>query len=291
MKKTLLLNILFLPLFTIAQDEMDLLNDADSTKEYVTATFKGTHIINLQTIEVVGKRSLEFVIQHRFGDMNGGLNTLYGLDNGASIRFGLGYSFNGRLEFGIGRSNIDKLLDGYLKYRLLRQTVNNSMPLSLTLFGSTYYTLVKDANAAVNGFNKYKYATDRMSYNVQAIIGRKFSDDFSAQISPTYIHFNMVEGISDKNNLFALSSGLRYKFSKRMAVTAEYAWKPNTYSLEKYYNSMGLGWEVETGGHVFQMFVTNSQGMADNQFIPFTNTSWKDGGIRLGFNVSRIFNL
>ena len=291
MKNILLTAILLLPLTVLAQNDMDLLNKTDSTKEYVTATFKGSHIINFQSVEVTGKNSLEFMIQHRFGNINGGINSFYGFDDGASIRFGLSYSFDGRLEFGVGRTSTDKQLDGYLKYKLLRQTVDQNMPVSLTLYGSTYYTLLKDPDAVTNGFDKYHHAHDRMSYVMQAIIARKFSDNFSAQLSPTYVHYNMVEAITDKNDVYALGGAVRYKFSKRMALTAEYGWKYNSYSLTKYYNTLGVGLEIETGGHVFQMFITNSQGIADNQFISRTTTMWKDGGIRLGFNVSRIFSL
>jgi hypothetical protein len=204
MKNTLFTVILLLPLTVLAQNDMDLLSKTDSTKEYVTATFKGSHIINFQSVEVTGKHSLEFMIQHRFGNINGGINSFYGLDDGASIRFGLSYSFDGRLEFGIGRTSTDKLLDGYLKYKLLRQTVKEGMPISLTLYGGTYVTLLKDADQATNGFDKYHFFHDRMSFVMQAIIARKFSDNFSAQLSPTYIHYNLAQGITDKNDVYAL---------------------------------------------------------------------------------------
>lgn len=289
--KYLFLFLFTVPLVARSQDEMSLLGSSDTTKDYVTATFKGSHIINFQSVEVLGKHSLEFMIQHRFGDINGGANSFFGLDNGASIRFGLSYSNNGRLEFGIGRTNVDKLADGYLKYKLLRQTVQHGMPVSVTLFGSTYCTLIKDAEKETNGFDKYHYFSDRLAYTMQAIVARKFSDKLSVQLSPTYIHYNLVDRITDKNNVWALGSAFRYKFTNRMAVTAEYGWKYKSYTESKYYNTLGIGWEIETGGHVFQMFITNSTGIADPQFVPHTTTSWKDGGIRLGFNISRLFNL
>ncbi|PTQ96550.1 hypothetical protein C8P68_10434 [Mucilaginibacter yixingensis] len=291
MKKYHLLFIILFPLTAMAQDDMALLTKADTTKEYVSATFKGTRIINFQSVETPGKHVLEFMIQHRFGQINSGINSLFGLDNGATIRFGLGYSFNDRLEAGIGRTSYEKLLDSYLKYRLLRQSTDGSMPVSVTLFGSAYCTTQQDPDVVANGFNKYAYFGDRLAFCVEPIIARKFSDDFSLQLNPTYIHYNLVEAITDKNNAFALGVAGRYKLTRRMAVTAEYGIRYMSYTAsQNYHNTLGIGWEIETGGHVFQMFITNSTGIADPQFMTHTTNSWKNGGISLGFNISRAFN-
>ena len=290
MKRTLWLLIGFIPSLAWAQNDMALLEETDSTKEYVSATFKGTKIISFQSVETPGKKVLEFMIQHRFGDINGGANSFFGLDNGATIRFGLGYGITDRLEVGIGRTSFEKLIDGYIKYRLLKQTVERGMPVSITLMGATYATSVQDPDAVINGFNKYHYFSDRLSYSFQTIIARKFSDRLSLQINPIYIHYNLVENISDKNDVLAVGLAGRYKFSKRMAVTLEYGLKYNSYTAQTYYNTMGIGWEIETGGHVFQMFLTNSSGIVEPQYFPHTATSWKDGGIRFGFNISRAFN-
>ncbi len=290
MKYLACLITLFFPLLVKAQDDMALLEETDSTKEYVSATFKGTRIINFQSVEVPGKGVLEFMIQHRFGDINGGANSFFGLDNGATIRFGLGYSINGRLEVGIGRTSYEKLVDGYVKYRLIRQTAGEGSPISITLMGATYCTSVKDPDIAINGYDKYHYFADRLSYSFQTILARKFSDVLSLQVNPIFIHYNLVENISDKNNALAIGFAGRYKFSKRMAVTLEYGLKYNSYTAQTYYNTAGIGWEIETGGHVFQMFITNSSGIVEPQYFLHTATSWKDGGVRLGFNISRAFN-
>jgi hypothetical protein len=290
MKYLACLITLFFPLLVKAQDDMALLEETDSTKEYVSATFKGTRIINFQSVEVPGKGVLEFMIQHRFGDINGGANSFFGLDNGATIRFGLGYSINGRLEVGIGRTSYEKLVDGYVKYRLIRQTEGEGSPISITLMGATYCTSVKDPDIAINGYDKYHYFADRLSYSFQTILARKFSDVLSLQVNPIFIHYNLVENISDKNNALAIGFAGRYKFSKRMAVTLEYGLKYNSYTAQTYYNTAGIGWEIETGGHVFQMFITNSSGIVEPQYFLHTATSWKDGGVRLGFNISRAFN-
>lgn len=273
--------------------EKMLAEESSVEKEYTTATFKGTRLINFHTLETPGRRTLEYRISHRFGTVGSGAENLYGLDGGASIRMGLEYSHNGIFTFGFGRSNIEKTLDGYAKARILRQTTDNKMPVSMTWVSSMFYTTQKDANKAVNGYDRYEYFSNRLSYAHQLIIGRKFSDAFSLQIAPTLVHLNLVEKASDKNDIICLASAARIKLSKRVALTAEYGLRLNEYSSNRYYNSFGLGIDIETGGHVFQMHLTNSQGMIENQYLAFTNTDWsfKNPGIRIGFNISRVFSL
>lgn len=281
----------FMPVTTFAQENMDAMMNEAPAKEPVTATFKGTRVINFESVETVGKNVLEFMIQHRFGNINGGVNSFFGLDNGADVRLGLGYSFNGKLEVGIGRTSFEKLVDGYLKYRLLRQMTNGGMPVSVTLYGASFCTTQSDPNASVNGFDKYHYPADRLSYCMQVIVARKFSEKLSFQLSPSLVHYNLVENITDKNNAIALGFAGRYKVTRRMAITAEYGLRYKSYTIQNYYNSLGIGCDIETGGHVFQMFLTNSNGIVEPQFLTHTTTSWKNGGIAFGFNISRAFNL
>lgn len=278
---------------TLAAQEEDLLKglEPESSNNVTLATFKGTRLINFQTLEVPGRRTLDFRISHRFGPFNSGAYDFFGLDGGASIRIGLDYSFDGRLAFGIGRTSYEKMLDGFVKYRLLRQHEPGGMPLSVTLFSSIYATMQRDVNKDANGFDKYGLFTNRLSYAHQIMIGRKFSDRFSLQIAPTMVHYNLAERISDKNDVYVLAAATRFKFTKRMALTLEYGYRPLDYSRTKYYDSMGIGLDLETGGHVFQFFVTNSFGLLENQFLPRTTSKWSDAGIRLGFNISRVFTL
>jgi len=279
--------------------EVDLLQLLDSTnasktgKEFSIATFKTTRLINQQTLETLGKRTLDFRISHRFGDINGGTYNAFGLDGSANIRIGLDYSYDGRFMFGIGRSSFEKLADGFLKYRLLRQTTNNSMPVSMTLFSSINYTLLKDPTQNTTGFDKYENRSSRLSYAAQVIIGRKFNSKFSLQLAPTFIHYNLVQQIRDKNDMYSIAFASRYKLTKRFAITGEYVLRLNKYSNEfsNYHNSLGFGFDLETGGHVFQIHITNSFGINEVQYIPYTTTSWKNLGVRLGFNISRVFNL
>ena len=285
------LNCIFFSAF--AQEDLDsILNSAQEKQKVITlATFKTTRVINFHTIETVGKRTLDFRISHRFGLVNSGVDDFWGIDGGASIRLGLEYSYDGRLMVGFGRTSYQKLLDGFLKYRLLRQTEGGEMPLSVTLFSGMYATMAKDPLKKVTGFDRYEHFYSRLSYNYQVIVGRKFGTNFSAQIAPWYVHLNQVDLLKDANDSYGLSGAIRYKFTKHMALTAEYAYRLNDYTDRNFYDSFGIGFEIETGGHVFQMHVTNSFGLSENQFLPYTDTKWGDGGIRIGFNVSRVFTL
>lgn len=275
-------------------DPMKLLMDMvpSDEKEPVTATFKGTRLINQHTIEVGGKRTLDFRIAHRFGTFNTGSYNFWGLDGGASIRMSLEYSYDGRLQFGLGRSSTEKTYDTYLKYRLLRQTKNNSMPISVTLLSGMYYTNLQGASAQISGVDKFKNSSSRLSFAHQIMIARKFGERLSVQVTPSYVHYNQVDKISDKNDTYAVGALGRYKFTKRTAVTFEYMARVNEFSRSStYYDSMGIGLDIETGGHVFQVHLTNSLGITENQFITKTTDSWSNSGMRLGFNISRAFTL
>jgi hypothetical protein len=295
MKKILLLSFLIISsAFTLSAQDIDpmalLQGLAETPKdEPVIATFKATRVINQQTIEVGGTRSLDFRIHHHFGPFNSGAYDFWGIDGGASIRLGLEYSYNGRLQFGLGRTSYEKQIDGFLKYRLLRQTKSGSMPISVTLFSGAYRNGIKGLQ--ISGVDKFKYASDRLSFVQQIIIARKIDDKLSIQITPTMVHYNLVENLSDQNDAYFLGIAGRYKISNRTAITYEYGAKLLNYSESKYYDSMGIGLDIETGGHVFQMFLTNSFGMTENQTFARTNSAWADRGFRLGFNVSRMFTL
>ncbi len=295
MKKILLISFLIISnAFTLSAQDIDpmslLQGLAEAPKdEPVIATFKATRLINQQTIEVGGTRSLDFRIHHHFGPFNSGAYDFWGIDGGASIRLGLEYSYNGRLQFGLGRTSYEKQIDGFLKYRLLRQSKSGSMPISVTLFSGAYRNGIKGLQ--IGGIDKFKYASDRLSFVQQIIIARKIDDKLSIQITPTMVHYNLVENLSDQNDAYFLGIAGRYKISNRTAITYEYGAKLLNYSESKYYDSMGIGLDIETGGHVFQMFLTNSFGMTENQTFARTNSAWADRGFRLGFNVSRMFTL
>jgi hypothetical protein len=292
MKKTalfLLLGFCFPGLSQSPEDLLSLVKEAPK-KEYVTATFKTTRLINFHTVEILGRRSLDFRISHRFGDFNSGAYNAWGIDGGANIRLSLEYCHGSRLMVGIGRTSGKKIADAFLKYRLLKQsTKGGGMPASITLFSGIYHTFLQNVN--INGENKYQNIPDRLSYCNQIMIGRKFSPRFSLQVTAAMVHVNLVESVFDKNDCFIAGIVTRYKFTKRQAITLEYGHRINKYSNTRYYDSFGIGYDLETGGHVFQLHFTNSFGLTEDQYFMYSNTSWNNWGIRLGFNISRVFSL
>ncbi len=271
-----------------AQQDLDSLldNEMTNTPEIAYATFKGTRIINGHSIETRKEGILEFMISHRFGNVNTGLYELFGLDQ-SNIRFGLEYAASDDLTFAIGRSSFEKTYDSYVKYRLFHQQKGDrNFPVGITLFGSATYRTLKDFEP-----EKEPSFSEKITYTSQILIARKFSPSFSLQIMPTYIHFNYVPTKSDQNNLFALGVGTRVKVSNRISINAEYYYNFNPFESLDTYNSIALGIDIETGGHVFQIMITNSRPMIEKGFIAETTGNFFDGDIRMGFNISRAFQL
>ena len=212
-KLTVLLSLLSAGINLQAQDmlgELDSIGTETKTKEFVSATFKTTRLVNMHTIESVGPRTLDFRIAHRFGALNGGAYTAWGIDGPANIHLGLEYSFDGRLMIGIGRTSYEKMTNAFLKYKWFRQTDDNKMPLTITLFTGIYRTALKVDNSPTSGFNKYQYSADRLSYCFEIIAARKFNSNFSLQINPWFVHYNLVDNINDRNDCFGVSGAARF---------------------------------------------------------------------------------
>ncbi|MCB2407207.1 DUF5777 family beta-barrel protein [Hymenobacter lucidus] len=275
----------------LAQDE--LLQElekkaADSTQtpgpNYTQATFKGTHIINSQSIETPGEGTLLFLIQHRFGTLNSGAYNFFGLDQ-AVLRLSFEYGLTDRLALGVGRSSQEKTFDGFVKYKALRQSSGtHAMPVSVTLLASSALTSLK--------FREPERTTStRLAYTYQALIARKFSSNLSVQFMPTLVHRNFVETTRDQNDVYALGAAVRQKITKRLALTADYFYLLPGATADDMRNALGVGIDIETGGHVFQLHFTNAQGMMESLFVPRTTGNFFDGDIYFGFNVSRAFTV
>ena len=283
---------LFLLIFsgnTYSQDLDALLNaETKPTINYATATFKASRIINGHSIEQMKKRQLDFRISHRFGPLNDGAYGLYGLDQ-SKIHFSLEYGVTDWLMLGVGRGSLNKTYDSFAKFRLLRQSSGTkSMPVSLSYFTSVELNTLKFQDPT-----RTNYFSSRLAFVHQLLIARKFNDKFSFQLSPTFIHRNLVKTELDMNDVYAMGFGARYKLSKRLSLNAEYYYNynpNNKFQETKYYNSASVGVDIETGGHVFQIMLTNSLGMREGSFIPQTTDNWFDKGIHLGFNISRVFS-
>jgi opacity protein-like surface antigen len=250
----------------------------------IGSTFKATQIVNTPTIESPAKHDLQFMIMHRFGRVNEGAYALFGLDN-ATIRFALDYGLTDRLMVGIGRSSFEKVYDASLKYKIIRQK-ENGIPVSISAFGMIANTTVKYSN------KPYLNAKYRTMYTSQLLIARKFSSNLSLQVTPSWIHFNLVPTPKDKNDVFALGLGGRMKVSKRISINAEYNYLPSKQVVStNVFNSLSMGVDIETGGHVFQLIFSNSQGMIPPYYLAKTSGDWGKGDIYFGFNITRIFTL
>ncbi len=263
-----------------------LLEDTASgqTPALLSSTFKATQIINTPTIESPAKNALQFMIMHRFGRINEGAYALYGLDN-ATIRFALDYGITDRLAIGIGRSSFEKVYDASLKWKLIRQR-EHGVPVSVCAFGMIANTTLKYSD------KPYLTAKFRTMYTSQLLIARKFSNNLSLQLTPSWVHFNLVPTPQDKNDVFALGFGGRMKVSKRISINSEYNYLPaDQVAANNVFNSLSVGVDIETGGHVFQLIFSNSQGMIPPYYLAKTSGEWGKGDIYFGFNITRIFDL
>lgn len=272
----------------IAQEEQNLLSllGREETTEYAAASFKTNRVINLHSLESTSAGILDIKISHRFGFINGGIYELFGLDQ-ASIRIGADYGITDRLTIGFGRSSYQKTYDGFIKYKLLRQSTGlKNMPVTVALLGTMAITTLKWEDP-----NRDNLFSSRLYYTTQLIIGRKFSNAISLQLSPSLVHRNLVATYEEKNNVFALGFAGRVKLNKRLSINGEYIYVFPNQLADGFRNSLSIGFDIETGGHVFQLHFTNSTSMIEKGFITETVGKWADGGVHFGFNISRVFTI
>ncbi|MBL7865207.1 MAG: hypothetical protein JNK10_10040 [Cyclobacteriaceae bacterium] len=283
--------ILFFALVTVSAQSQDLLAELDkktpSTPDYVQATFKSTRLVNGQTMETKGKGALEFIFAHRFGPISSGAYELYGLDQ-AYVRLGLEYGITDRLGAGFGRNSEDKTMDAYLRYKVLRQqSGGGGSPVTVTAFG---IAAVKTSPRKEDATYDIQFE-DRLSYTGQFLIARKFNQSLSIQLVPTLVHKNTVDRSIEPNNQALIGFGGRLKLTRSVALTTEYYYRFDVPDANPYYNPIGFGVDIETGGHVFQLVMTNSRGLTERAYLTETNGDFFKGDIHLGFNVTRTFQL
>lgn len=274
--------------FAQPDDDSDLLSllGEEETTDYATATFKGTRVINMHSIENVAEGVLDFRISHRFGFLNTGPYEFFGLD-GATLRLGFEYGITDRLMVGLGRSSNNKAFDAFGKFKILRQSSGKkNVPITLSIFSSVVCNSIKWSDPS-----RDNYFSSRLSYTHQILIGRKFNDNFSLQLTPTMVHRNLVQTAAEKNDVYAVGIGGRQKLTKRTSLNAEYFYVLPNQLADRYTNSLSVGFDIETGGHVFQLHFTNSTGMVEPTFVTETVGEWLKGDIHFGFNISRVFTV
>lgn len=249
----------------------------------ISGTFKGTRLINGHSVETREKGNLELIISHRFGPVNSGAYSFFGLDD-SNIRLGLDYALTDRLTVGLGRNSLSKIYDGFIKFKLMeQQTGKGKPPVSLTWFSNSSVTTFRRPELPINFRRKLGFAH-------QLLIARKFNESLSLQLSPIFVHRNLVASRADENDLYALGIGGRHKITRRTSVNVEYIHRIGPQPANSF-NALAIGFDIETGGHVFQLHVTNAQAMNETNFIPSTGGDFFDGDIHFGFNISRSFQL
>jgi len=272
----------------VAQDDdlLKLVGDDKPKKEYVDYAFKSTRVIMSHSMELLKPGTMDFRILHRFGNVNQGGYQFFGLDQ-ATMRMGFDFGISKNFMLGIGRSTNKKEFDGFLKYRLVHQAKGpGALPFSLiAIAGSTLQTLKWLDTTRKN------YFSSRMAFYGQAIIGRKFNEAITLQLAPTILHRNLVTGVNDPSDLFALGVGGRFKLSKRISLNFDYYYRMNPNENDDTHNPFSIGFDIETGGHVFQLHFTNAIGMNERIFLTETTNDWGKGDIQFGFNLSRTFQL
>lgn len=291
MIRSILLASLLLTLPAFAQEDLlGLLGEENTGPVYTTASFKTTRVINGHSLENTAAGVLDFRISHRFGVVSGGLNEFFGLDN-ADVRLGADLGITDRLMVGFGRSGYQKTVDGFAKFKILRQCDEGcGMPITLAVVASSSVTAARATEVPWYAPGRQDYFTHRLSYSWQMVLGRKFSEGFSMQVMPGVVHRNLVELSSDRNDVMNIGVGARMKLTKRLSLNGEYFHVLRD-PVPLFTNSLSVGFDIETGGHVFQLHFTNSTGMFDRAFITETTGKWGDGDIHFGFNISRVFTM
>lgn len=284
--------LLFLLLTSILQvaaqdlDSMLLGLESPPGPSYTLSTFKSTRVVLGQSVEAPVNGDITLIISHRFGDIRGGMYDFFGLDQ-AHNRLGLEYGFGDIVGITFGRNSYEKTYDGAVKVRMLRQQSGlKNIPVSLTWYSGIFVNTLKWIDPELDNL-----FSSRLSYVNQLLIGRKFSKRLSLQLSPTHIHRNLVELEIDQNDVFALGFSGKYNFVRKVSINAEYFWLMPGQTADDFENCFSLGFDFETGGHVFQLHLSNSQGIIEKDFIAGTTGKWLDGDLFLGFNIYRVFPL
>lgn len=279
---------LFLFYFTYSQSDLEILLGPVENNYYTTSTFMSTRVINGHSIEMFAPGALDVRISHRFGALNTGFYELFGLDQ-ATIRMGLEYGLSNSIMLGIGRSSYKKNYDGFLKYSIFKQSKKNNIPMSLVFFSSFSVESLRK--------NQESYPFwGRVSYCNQLLIASKINEKLSIQLMPTFVHRNMVQSPFFFNDVYLIGSALKYNITKSTSLNLEYFYRITekdgvTINQDQFFNSLSIGFDIETGGHVFQLHLTNSLPMYEVGFLTETNENWGDGGLHFGFNISREFTL
>jgi len=280
----LLLQLCF-PIILFGQGSLlDELEVPEQKTHPVTDIFKGTRVVNLQSVEMVHPNILQFMVSHRFGAINDGFYTLFGLDE-AEIRFDFQYGYSDRITLGVGRDSFEKTYEVFSKIKIKDQLAGkNSFPMAIVFYSAMFI------NTEETGPTMDSYYNNRLSFVNQFIFGRKLSKSLSVEIAPTFVHRNFVLTQMDIHDTYAVGIGAKNAINPWVTINMDYCFRLGSFSTQ-YNNSLSIGLDIETGGHIFQIHVTNSQGMFERSFISETSGNWSKGEVYFGFNLSRPFQM
>ncbi len=287
----LLLSVCLLTGSLPAQDNPAAEAPAKAKAKPVKNTFGSVMLMDNQTVMVPIKGTLEFDIQHRFGTVNKGRKDVWGLFAPSNIRLGISYSPIKKLFAGAGLTKDRMQIDLNAKYSLLQQTTDNKVPVSLSYFAN----MVIDARDKSN----FRYAVHRFSYFNQLIIARKITDQFSAQVAPSFSWFNNIEGYVDKdgqiqnkmkNGHLAISFLGRYKVTEKSAIILGYDQPLTQHTTNNPHPNICFGFETTTSSHAFQVFAGNYYGIVPQSNNVFNQNDYRDGQFVIGFNITRLWN-
>ncbi|MGY5355471.1 DUF5777 family beta-barrel protein [Wenyingzhuangia sp. IMCC45467] len=281
--------IVFVFLFQVSlfaqNDLLDMLNDTtENTTKEVTSTFKSYKLVNFETPKLVPKNHLNFIVAHRFGTVKNGIEDLFGLDI-ASTRLQFVYGLTDKINVSFSRSKFRKTYDFGAKYHILHQK-KNGFPFTV----AGHHLLGIDTSLDKDLLPGLEFA-NRLRSTHQIIMASKINDKLSVEFIPTILHDGLVELDEQDNLQYALGFGGRYLFTKRMGIVVDYGLHLNRATNSPYKNVFSIGYEIETGGHVFQLHFSNAQGMYENAFITQAAGDWSKRDFFFGFNINRIFNL
>ncbi len=314
LNKSLLLGVTLFCCSPFIAQSQSLLGIADSVTNAtqplppLESTWKDTRLINAQTTKTVAPGVMVFRVNHRFGNMgvasNGGIHSLYGFDVVTDIYLGFEFGILKNLQVAVGRSKQQELLDASFKYRPLTQK-SKGMPISLAIYGdmslnpqltSLFYAGGSDTIASE------QWLRDRLSYVSELLIDRKFGNVCSLELIAGLSHRNYVlavvnkdNGSRDSNNIAYAGAAGKIRLTKHAAIVFDYYYIMSPFrngnSASPYYNCLSVGYEIETGGHVFEINLSNGAFINENNIIPLTTDTWTKGGFKLGFSISRAFNI
>lgn len=262
------------------------LNASGQVDEIVHRTFYDTRIINGHSVETNPEGVLKFIIQHRFGSVSEGIPSFFGLDD-ANMRLGIDYGIKNRFTIGIGRSSLERTYDAYFKTKLFRQKKGEkSFPFTITLYAQSAFKALRSGVPDIDDD-----ILNKVTYTTQLLIARKFGHAFSLQMMSTYIHRNLVKTRAESNGVAAIGIAPRLQLTKTLTLNVEYYYVPEGQMDEVFTNSLAIGIDIETKGHVFQLSFGNSRGLIEKMFVTETTGLWEEGDIHFGFNITRDFKI